>query len=1174
MDARGRKAGVARAVAVRVALLAGSVCVVAAVGPASAAPAPPTRHAPARVLSPRPGAVLSARPLLIRVRLDRRAKSLEVRLNGHSIGAYFSRRRHGVRRLRVSAAHGLRYGRNVLRVSARRGGKGRRRTRVVRFRVKTDRPLASAGLDRVVAPGDRLKLDGTASRLPPSARRRRARLRYRWSIVRAPGRPRPGAQPVQLSNPSSPTPVVTPTATGSATLQLTVTAPNGETASDEVEIRADPPPSVWLETGAEEGNRYGVRLRGPIEGFYPGEASKWLQIVVLNRQTLEEESNTSYNCPQATEHPYDSVEATQILEKECVPQVQSALAKLKEQPGKHLVIAVNQPGGQPFEQPPVDMFGALTGYINGWGWWKEDEKVERGAFSAVFVPGTGVSTEHPAVHPSGGAGVAQGMIDDTLVRNYKEHNYSLNPAERLPYDTQAPGSSATQNVISIGEQSFEQPLPPGSQGGFQVVVVDSRTLEGESHWFETHSSGHELAKMYDVLKQANEMVEGGSPSPYYPLVFIASRGDPSVGIDEGNFPWFDRLGGEIEALGGTRSRFFAALDSKMSKQNSYTLVGRGSSTPEAPRRAEGDELLGAGPASAGSLNTAPLTGLLARTGSHYTWAVESTDPPATENSGEYALGQGAAQLLQVAGQAPTPWPEQGDPGRTTAVQFIGLKVLGTDTPRSQYWTEPWPGTWGKNAEKIKALQYPTGEVQFSQGDFEWAQQELLQEIEWLEAEHIYLARLAKPFGGAQLASWAALQTIAETVREDVQASKEQQAETEAGEVFEFALALGEQAPLVGEAIGAVNATYHFAISQASVGGEPVGEPFKVKVDELGLQLGERLKEAEKMLTEQLPDAIASDYGRLKTVGSCASTIAENWKNCPYEHTAWQYTQEDQRTAAQALTTTSEVAAYSAILPVEYNAYELPLENIQENEIERPAANYAGISFICTYPFKQSPPSSQFARPVFRQIGLEIENKKETWAVTALGYLTGKGSVAVPWKMHVPEARVTDKLWGTGKGEFGLNREDFFDRSFKATTLPHYPWTISETGWLSACPGSSAARPLSAPRRTSLSRAAGEGIPVGFAVPGDGSSARLTLSLGAAKPGRGAKPKSSLRAGTVLASLRLGNLGAGSHSARIRIRRPLARRVRESKFHRATLWLTTSSPGAGSSTAKRSIALRG
>jgi hypothetical protein len=1165
-----RKGGGSSAVAAGLALLAllaGLICAAVAPDLASPASGSAARQAPARVLSPRPGALLPARPQLIRVWLARRAKGLSVKLNGSPIGAYFSRRRHRVRTLRVSAAHGLRYGPNVLRVSARRGGKGRRRTRVVRFRVKGDRPLASAGLDRVAAPGDRLKLDGTASMLQPSGRRRGAKLRYRWSVIRTPGRRRPAAQAVRLAQPDSPTPSVTPTAAGSATLQLTVTGPSGESGSDTVEVRADPPPSVWLETGAQAGNQYGVRLRGPIEEFFPAETSKWLQIVVLNRGTLEEESNTSYNCPQATEHPYANREAAQILDKECVPQVQSALAKLKGEPGKHLVIAVNQPGGQPFEQPPVDMFGALTGYIRAWEWWPENEKVERGAFSAVFVPGTDVTTDHPPVRASGGPTVAGGMIDDTLMRNYNEHNYSLAPGERLPYETQAGGSGSTQNVISVGDHGFAQPLPPNSQGGFQVVVLDSRTLEGESHWFETHSSGQGLRGMYDVLKQATEAI---SPEPFgfHKLVFVASRGDPSVQIDKSTYPWFDKLGGEIEALGGTRSRFFTALDSKMSKQNSYTLVGTSGS-----QRAEGDELLGTGPASAGSLNTAPLAGLLARTAYHYAWAFESTKPPATQQNGENAVDQGAEQVLQVAGQAPRPWPEQNNLGRTAAVQFIGLRVLGTDTPRSQYWTEPWPGKWSQTAEKIKALQYPTEEVKFSQSDLGWAKEELVREIEWLKEENIYLHRLAKPFGGEGLKSWRALQTIAENVSNSAQVSKEQQGEADAQKVFEFALDLGESVPFVGKAIGAVNAIYRFAVAEASLEGKPAGEPFKARVDEMGEQLGKRLEAAEALLAEQLPDDIASDYGRLMTAGACASNIAEEWKNCPYEHSGWQYTQEDQRTAAQSLATTSEVAAYSSILPARYDAFELPLNT------ELQARLYSGLTgwplqLICHWPFAQSPASSQFARPVFQPIGDQFEEINDTWSVTVLGYLTGKGDWTPPWKMHVPSASATNNLFGTGKGELGVNREDFFDRSFNATTLPHYPWKNSKTGWLSRCSNGPPASQLSTPPRTSLSGAAGKGIPVGFEVPSDGSTASLTLSLGAAGPKRAAKPKAPLRAGSVLASLRLRNLAAGSHSTKIRIRRPLVRRVRESKLHRATLWLTISPPEGDSLTSKSPIALGG
>jgi hypothetical protein len=1163
MEARPGNAKVSRAGAVLLALLVGSTGAVAAFGPASAVPAPVARHAPAGVVSPRPGAVLSAHPPLIRLRLARRARGLKVTLNGRSIAAYFSPRRHGVRRLRVSPAHGLRYGRNVLRVSARRGRKRRRRTRVVRFRVKTDRPLASAGLDRAAAPGDRLKLDGTKSRLQPRARRRGAKLRFHWSIVRSPGRHRQAAQPpAALSNPNSPTPVVTPTAVGSATLQLTVTGPEGETGSDLVNVRADPAPSVRLETGAREGNNYGIALHGPIEKFYRGDPTKWLDLLVLKRGNLEFVSQKDYECKQATEHPSESEwEAV----KPCIAQVQADLARLKAPGSPYLVIAANLPGAEPGAEPPVGVGGALGGYVGGWEWWPQDAKLQRGTYAAVFSPGAGVShsTEHAAANPSE---AGTGMIADDLGRD-NEGNYSIVTGQRPWFDTQAPGSNASQNVIAVGEEKFVQPLPANSQGGFQVVLVDARTLVGESRWFETHSYGLAgLGGMYDMLKRANE----SSQAQFAPktLVFVASRGDPSVQWNDNTYPWFDKLGGEIEGAEGTRSRFYTALIGKMSKQNSYTLVGEAGGI-----RGLGTEVLGPGPAPPpASINTAPLDGVVSRSGPTYQYRVETANPSPPE--GEPNLSLGAAELLQVAGQPPTPWPEQGNLGRAAAIEYIGLKVFGTDTPRSQYWTIVYkPATWRELREAIEKLSFPSTEQKFSEADFTWAKGELIQEIKWLVTTNTYAETLAQPFNESRFSSWMALKAVAKRVEELVYPPNGQ-AGAQATAIWEFALNLGQNVPLAGNLIGAANAIYHFGMAEAKLNGEPTEARFGVKVSEIGEALENRLVATEKLLVNQLPDAIVSDYGRLKTTGACASAVAEDWSQCPFEHAVWQYTQDDAKNASRTLETSSRAAAYSAMLPVKYHAYELPID--EETEARR----FAGVAVGCKWPFLHEPATGQYARPIFEDIGDQFEPRKETWIVTALGFLKGRGEVAKPWEMQVPAAQLTERIFGEGESNhepnLHLDREEFFDRSYPSPpmTLPYYPWSsVSKTGWLSACVNPPGGRRLSAPRRTSVGRAAAKGIPVGFEVPSDGSTARLTLSLGAAKPKRAAKAKAPLRAGSVLASLRLESLEAGGHSVRIRIRRLLARPVRESRFQRATLWLTVSSPEAGSSTTKSSIALR-
>jgi hypothetical protein len=1148
--------------AVAAALTCALLASCAAAGAAQAAP-PSRPHAganprarPAGVITPRPHAVLPARPLTIRLRVRLRARRLRATLNGHSILPHLSRRHRGVRSLIASPNYGLRYGPNVLRVSARRGGKGPRRTRTVRFRVRADRPLAAAGIDRVAAAGDRLRLVGTKSKLHPSARRRGARLRYRWSIVRAPGGRRgAAASAAKLRHPTSPTPVVIPGATGAFTLQLTVTAPDGEVGSDLVNVRADPPPSVWLETGAKQGNQYGVRLSGPISAFYPGDTTKWLQIVVLKRSNLELVSNKSYDCPQATEHPFEDEEEARFVAP-CVGQVRGDLAKLKDPDHSYLAIVVNQPGSI-LKQEPVGVMAALGEYVPQWEWWRsKGDFVNRGTFSAVFVPGL---PELNTVHPAADSELKSeppAMINDTLVRD-NEGNYSLSPSERIEYDLHAPGTDGGQNVIAVGAKRFVEQI--NGYGGFQVVVLDARTLQGKSAWFGSGKS--ELEAMAEMLRKATAIALNiRNPTQ---LVFIASHGDPSADVTDFVLPPLQNtLANEISRVGGTRGRFFAALNDRLPEHHSYALVGLGSEAS-----GFGNEVLG--PLSEGEgASQAPLRGILGRTGDYYQWRVQSTGPPGLGTDPNRTAA--ATQLLDTVGQAPSQWPEQGNAGRTAAVKFIGMKVFGTDAPRTQYWTLPLPfqaSKWEKFSGEIKALEYPIG-GQFSQEDFSWAQDELRQEIGWLITTHQYLEALAEPYSTTAWTSWAAFEKVADKIKEDVGLGSDEKyavAEAEALAGFRYAVSIGESIPVVGSAIKLAEATYEFAATEVRVDGESAADPFRVKVADTAEQLVKRLEAIQTLLRRQVPDAIASDYARLKTVGVCGAASVRERAGCPWNAEAWQLTQDDQEAVGKALLQTSRVAAYSALLPVKYTAWRLPVSHY------RKASFYAGYNLKgCRYPFENLPATGQFVRPIY---ALAAEPAVQ---VTALGYLTGRGEFGdAEWKMHVPAASVTDELFGTGNGDLQVDAEEFFGRSFrlKEEALAHYPEQDSETGWLQRCYASAlSGRLLSAPPRASLGAAAHKGIPVSFDVPREGSTVRLTLSLGTADPRRSAKPGAAMRDGSVLAELTQRNRSAGNYSAGIRITRALARRVRRTKFRRATLRLTVFGQHGRKSAAKSSLVL--
>ena len=361
------------------------------------------------------------------------------------------------------------------------------------------------------------------------------------------------------------------------------------------------------------------------------------------------------------------------------------------------------------------------------------------------------------------------------------------------------------------------------------------------------------------------------------------------------------------------------------------------------------------------------------------------------------------------------WPEQGNPGRTAAIEYLGEKVLGTKDPRGQYWTIPWSASkWETISAEIAKQSYPATTA-FGAEDFRWAKTELQHEIEWLNTEHEYLDERARPFSHSTLKSWAELQAIASEIDNEVKAP-DRTTEARAAAITEFALDLGEELPLLGKAIAAEAAMYRLAIEYSTIDGEPVEEPFAVKAADAGKALVERMTAAEHYLSVDVPEVVASD---------------------------WQYTSLEQEHAAAGLLRGSKVAAYGALLPAKYKAWQLPPGKHKEAN-----KNFAGVTFPffgldCHYPFADEPERGQVAIP-------KSAFQDGDYQITALGYLTGEGTITDRWKMHVPLASVTNPLFGTGSSELEINKEEFFSRFFPSpNTNLHYPERDTTTGWAPA-----------------------------------------------------------------------------------------------------------------------------
>jgi len=1020
------------------------------------------------ILSPRSGKVLGAHPIRVRVRAGQHARVFRAQLNGHPIAKYFSRpSRRGVRRLQASATYGLRHGKNRLHVRVHRA-RGPKRSEWARFRIRHNRPLAAAGKDSKVAAGDKVYLDGGrsisnlgATGLPQKGveARRRPGLSHDWEVTQAPEGVPPGAA---LRGAGSSTPVLKTTEPGRYRVKLTVKARDGTTGTDKISVDADPAPAVPVDTmvfkngGALSGIKVGETFYPPDPR--PNDQLPWAQVVALDRKTLKPISpkaeNYTIGCNQL-----DCADAQHALRDE-----------LNFLGSKALVIVAN-PAPATGDicsdvAMPVGLESALSQIgVSQTGFDQHADGHSCGAISAIGAPGTpaGQGDWHSDVSLGGG------RMQGWLIRN-NQGDYTFAATDRIQYDTEASGSDADTNVIQLGDQRFSQSLK-GNWGGFQVVVTDPATLKGQSSWFSTGTGDERdgnLVAMNDMLTKAND---AGNK-----LIIVASRGIPAV--TNGSGPGFNQadlnhnkaaIVDSLERAGATRNAAFHALE-PLSNNASYTLIGY--SNAGGGNGVEGvRDHTSTSPVTATSV--APITGTMARTGANYGFQPQAgalTGGQATSTGPARDPSVAATELNELLVQPPTAWPEE-DPKvfpdaaerarKQAAIKWIGQKIFNTDDFRGQYYTQIFPETdWTGIAAKVQALNYqPT--PAFTAADLAWAHNELALEIGWLENANRYMAKLSEPFGQTQLKQWSAFESIASAIKDEVGVDNHEQLMARYQGLLDIAKGVlsyfGPGNP--GQIV------YGFAEVIASTkDGAPYSEPFEVTAANLGTELADRLADQQRWIAAKIPDIVAADYAKLKTVGSCASVTADGWPSCPFDHNDWQFTQDDADAAAKAILPRMRVWAWGTLLHAKYNLYKLP--PWWQTKVNDPDQYRGRTVEALFHPFQGEPLSATVAKPLYRNApdyGHTIHDcgssyysacssSGETWRIYALGQLTGSGSVTDRWKMNYPTGPnglgITDIIFQPpSAGGLGADPESFYDRYWPQTsTLDHYPEDSTPTGW--------------------------------------------------------------------------------------------------------------------------------
>lgn len=960
------------------------------------------------VLTPKVGAKYVAGERVNLTVKAHRHDDVRALLNGVDVGGEIEQNR-GKRRRRVqlSRSHGLRYGRNKVRVTVNRFHGGRK-VRTVWFRVRGRKPLVGAGRDRALAPKARIQL-----RSESLARRGAGPLRHGWRVVGA------GRRAATLSDRRSATPTFAARRPGTYKLRARVRTEDGAVGTDRLRLRVDPPPALELDTMAQDDDgNWGIRVG---EKVYPAEQGAWLQVLAIDGSDGTKKWNRSYPCP-------DTTPRTIVI---CISDVKRDIKELKQDA---LVIASNQPEGGGTGAAPVDAALALKALKPATQHFpvKNPPDLVRGTYSALGVVG-GPSTAHSAPVNEPGAGRIEGL----LIRN-NNLDYGFVGTEEIDFDTQAEGSSDTRSVISVGAKSYAAEVGD-SKGGFHVVTVDNRDpSSGSSSWFDTggkrgSAAMGEVRRLHSTLAAA---VRGGK------LVFLSTIGRPALAADA--YEDLDRgalyeairaLASRIQSVGGTRGEFFRQIDAGLSGgRTSYTLVGQGAETGAGI----GEQSFGKD-MSEGEPNASPLAGELTRSSFDYSFQVgrvfghEPLKP----------VGKDVGELLveTVYSKPTTPWPGSGDSGRQSAIAWIGKQAGLGDDPRTAYYTRPYTAeSWARTRRTITALDASGLPEGIEAADFEWARQQLLREIDWLEQTYSFVRTLATPYAKNAVSSWADLTAAAAKVNSEVKVPPDDQVGMAVGTVFDLAREGAENIPEIGEGLMVANKLYDGVLEVIDYFADPDQDPageFEVKVAEAGQKLANRLQDAQDTLTTSFARVLVADYGKLRTVGTCSAGGAE----CA---AGWQVTNDDLVRMGQALRASLRGTFYAALLPARFDLWAIALSsNVPD------ASKYWGKSPFATFPFKGIPEGGQFSAPFCRDLG---DSKRDAWHTYALGHRTGAGIVTEPWKMEVPKAGLVDPLFEDidkarfPEGPLGLDKETFYRENFPLRTMEHFPLRDSEMHW--------------------------------------------------------------------------------------------------------------------------------
>ncbi len=563
--------------------------------PGAATPA--SAAAPRVVVSPTPGVVVKGNTLQIVVRgAGNEYGDLSAKLNGREVGKEFKSNVNGRRILRVSVSHGLRHGRNVLAVRARRGIVTRRST--VGFTVRRTTHLVGAGRRRLLTVGTRAEIASQVLARPGGRRPGATRMK----ITRTPPGSRvarlatlaPASTPRQATLPSTPLrPALTPDLPGTYTVRVTVGS--GRAAvSDEVTIVARPDdPLIPVDTfPADVGDRPAMALAGqtypapylsaadgkgqyaigdPLSGSVSWNA-EW-HVMAVDRQTSQIIWQRTYGFCRFEGQPEKECRAPDggPTARPVIVDSEAEVTSLALHPGKDgrggaLIIA---------RSLPTATAGADNlSFLPAIGY----ERRPRGADALLTE-----QTLHSVV---GVPGMAEGAADMSGVRSRgwlrgfltvdQNDQYHLLRSQRPLFDTRGPESTCSTELAectvtqTVDGKTVSGTVPAG-RGGYFVSSWDPETLALRRAEFVIIDNDSTVSQdgTRGLLALLQAFRDDGS------VILISTQHSP--GMDPGTL-----LGGPPEAwnaltdliasIGGTTNGFLRSVSTPGAE---YTLLGWG-----------------------------------------------------------------------------------------------------------------------------------------------------------------------------------------------------------------------------------------------------------------------------------------------------------------------------------------------------------------------------------------------------------------------------------------------------------------------------------------------------------------------------------------------------------------------------------------------------------------------